>query len=81
MFELVFLLSESTRAIANVFVRAKTKRLTAWTCRAYVKRAKKLFVPNPIANIVVMIVLIIIRTPWNVLVLLTLRNANMLSLT
>ena len=29
---------ESTRAIANVIVRTKTKRLKAWTCEAYVKR-------------------------------------------
>ena len=31
---------ESTRAIVNVFVRAKTKRPKAWTCEAYVKREK-----------------------------------------
>ena len=31
---------ESTRAIVNVFVRAKTKRLKAWTCEAYVKLKK-----------------------------------------
>ena len=31
---------ESTRAIANVFVRAKDKRLRAWTCEAYVRREK-----------------------------------------
>ena len=31
---------ESTRAIANVFVRAKAKRLKAWTCEVYVKREK-----------------------------------------
>ena len=31
---------ESTRAIANVFVRAKDKRLKGWTCEAYVKREK-----------------------------------------
>ena len=31
---------ESTRAIVNVFVRAKAKRLKAWTCEAYVKRGK-----------------------------------------
>ena len=29
---------ESTRAIVNVFVRAKAKRLKAWNCEAYVKR-------------------------------------------
>ena len=31
---------ESTLAIVNVFVRAKAKRLKAWTCEAYVKREK-----------------------------------------
>ena len=31
---------ESTRAIVNVFVRAKAKRLKTWTCEAYVKREK-----------------------------------------
>ena len=31
---------ESTRAIVDVFVRAKAKRLKAWTCEAYVKREK-----------------------------------------
>ena len=31
---------ETTRAIVNVFVRAKAKRLRAWTCEAYVKREK-----------------------------------------
>ena len=31
---------ESTRAIVNVFVRAKAKRLKACTCEAYVKREK-----------------------------------------
>ena len=31
---------ESTRAIVNVFVRTKAKRLKAWTCEAYVKRKK-----------------------------------------
>ena len=31
---------ESTRAIVNVFVRAKAKRLKAWTCEAYVEREK-----------------------------------------
>ena len=31
---------ESTRAIVNVFVRAKAKRFKAWTCEAYVKREK-----------------------------------------
>ena len=31
---------ESTRAIANVFVRAKAKHHKAWTCEAYVKREK-----------------------------------------
>ena len=29
---------ESTRAIVKIFVRAKAKRLKAWTCEAYVKR-------------------------------------------
>ena len=31
---------DSTRAIVNVFVRAKAKRLKAWNCEAYVKREK-----------------------------------------
>ena len=31
---------ESTLAIVNVCVRAKAKRLRAWTCEAYVKREK-----------------------------------------
>ena len=31
---------ESTRAIVDVFVRAKAKRLKAWTCEAYGKREK-----------------------------------------
>ena len=31
---------ESTRAISNVFVRAKAKRLKAWTCEAYFKCEK-----------------------------------------
>ena len=31
---------ESTRAIVNVFVRAKANCLEAWTCGAYVKRKK-----------------------------------------
>ena len=31
---------ESTCSIVNVFVRAKAKRLKAWTCEAYVKREK-----------------------------------------
>ena len=31
---------ESTRAFANVFVRAKAKRLKAWTCEAHFKRGK-----------------------------------------
>ena len=29
---------ESTRAIANVFVRAKAKPLEAWSCEAHIKR-------------------------------------------
>ena len=69
---------ESTRAIVNVFVRAKAKRLKAWTCEAYVKR-ENLSVLNPITNIVVMIVLIITKILWNVPVLSILQNANMLS--
>ena len=56
---------ESTRAIAIGFVRRKTKRLKAWTCEAYVKR-ENVFVHNPIINIVVMIVLIVICIHWNV---------------
>ena len=32
--------SENNRAIANVFVRAKAKRLKAWTNEAFVKREK-----------------------------------------
>ena len=31
---------ESARAIRNVFVRAKAKRLTVWTCDTFVKREK-----------------------------------------
>ena len=43
--------------------------------------AKKVFVLNQIINIAVMIVLITIKTQWNALVLSTLRNVNMLSIT
>ena len=68
---------ESTRAIVNVFVRAKAKRLRAWTCEAYVKRENSSAL-NLITNIAVMIELTITKTLWNVLVLLTLQNANML---
>ena len=31
---------EFTRVVANVYVRAKTKRLKAWTCEAYTKRER-----------------------------------------
>ena len=68
---------ESTRAIVNVFVRAKAKRLKAWTCEAYVKR-KKSSVLNLVINTAVMIALIIIKILWNAPALLILLNANML---
>ena len=69
---------ESTRAIVNVFVRAKAKRLKTWTCEAYVKR-EKFVCENRITKIVVMIVLIITKILWNVPVPSILQNANMLS--
>ena len=68
---------ETTRAIVNVFVRAKAKRLRAWTCEAYVKR-ENLSVPNLITNIVVMTVRTITTIPWNVLVLLIQQSVNTL---
>ena len=52
---------ESTRAIVNVFVRAKAKRLKAWTCEAYVKREK--FVCAQSDHKYRMTVLTITRTP------------------
>ena len=42
--------------------------------------AKNLYVLNQITNIAVMIVLITIKTQWNALVLLTLRNADMMQI-
>ena len=51
---------ESTRAIVLVFVRAKAKRLKAWTCEAYVKR-KNSFVLNLNINTAVTIAMIIIK--------------------
>ena len=59
---------EGTRAMAIVYVRAKAKRLKAWTTEAYVKRGK-LLVHNPIINIVLKFVQIIIRILWNLFVL------------
>ena len=59
---------ESTRAIANVFVRAKVERLRAWTCEANVER-EKFVCAQSAYNIVVITVLITIKTPRNVFVL------------
>ena len=68
---------ESTRAIVNVFVRAKAKRLRAWTCEAYVKREKFVCAQSDY-KYRSMIVMIITKILWNVLVLSILQNANML---
>ena len=59
---------KSTRDFAIVFVRAKAKHLKAKTCEAYIKR-EKFVCAKPIINSVVMIVLTIMREPWNVLLL------------
>ena len=37
---------ESTRAIGNVFVRAKAKRIKAWTCESYFKPEKVVCAPS-----------------------------------
>ena len=68
---------ESTRAIVDVFVRAKAKRPKAWTCELMLN-VKNLSVPNPITNTVAMIVQIITKILWNALVLSILLNVNML---
>ena len=47
----------------------------------HMSSAKSLFVLNQTINIAVMTVMITVGTPWNALVLLTLRNSNVLSVT